>query len=255
MNEIILAIIVIASLIIILIFLFALTIKRVNILVKQIFVDKLQTYDFLIEDREKRIEELKTNIELKEKKEKELDALITKLEEEIKEKEIKTEEVIIPTNADFEDGNILEEYKKIKEGFDFDNEKIILDFIEKELKEDTTEIYDTLIKIRKNFSHKVIYKISNYNKEEQKIIINELLEKKEKEILKDLLNVNKFNIVKFINKLDDLITSNNPKAYIYVSNKKDNYDKYHKLIKTIYDEKMVEGFRIEYKGKIYDYSL
>ena len=62
MNEIILAIIVVLILLLILVCLFLFTIKRVNILVKKIFVDKLQEYDFLIEDKEKKVEELNKDI-------------------------------------------------------------------------------------------------------------------------------------------------------------------------------------------------
>ena len=55
MNEIILAIIVVLILLIVLACLFLFTVKRVNVLVKKIFVDKLQEYDFLIDDKEKKI--------------------------------------------------------------------------------------------------------------------------------------------------------------------------------------------------------
>ena len=72
MNEIILAIIVVLILLLILVCLFLFTIKRVNILVKKIFVDKLQEYDFLIEDKEKKVEELNKDIETKKSNEKEL---------------------------------------------------------------------------------------------------------------------------------------------------------------------------------------
>ena len=65
----------------------------------------------------------------------------------------------------------------------------------------------------------------------------------------------KFNIVKFINRLDDLIKKSDPRIYIYVSNKNINFNNLHKNIETIYDEKITEGFKVEYKGKIYDYSI
>ena len=76
MNEIVLAIIVVVVLLVILASLFLFTVKRVNILVKKIFVDKLQEYDFLIDDKEKKIEELNGNIEIKKNEEKELEDLI-----------------------------------------------------------------------------------------------------------------------------------------------------------------------------------
>lgn len=254
MNEILLAIIVVLILLVILVSLFWLTIKRVNILVKKIFVDKLQEYDFLIEDKEKKVEELNSNIESKKLEENEISDRIEKLKNSQIVVDKPSDDVIIPTNADYEDGNLLESYKKIKSGFNFDYKKIIENFIENEVVNDNGD-YELYNKVRNYFSHNIVYKLSNYSKEEQMIIINELLNDEEKNKLKKLLEVKKFNVIKFVNKLDDLVKKNNPKVYIYVSDQNLNFNNMHKQIETIYDDKIVEGFRIEYKGKIYDYSI
>jgi len=254
MNEIILAIIVVLILLLILASLFLFTVKRVNILVKKIFVDKLQEYDFLIEDKEKKVEELNKNIETKKNDEKELEDLISKLKAEREDLKIEESDVVMPKGADYEDGNLLENYKKIKEGFNFNYEDKVKDFLKAEVTDNDNK-YDIYVNVKKYFSHKNVYKISTYNSNEQKIIVNGLLSDEEKEVLKDLLSKQRFNIVKFINRLDDLIKKTDPKIYIYVSSKNMNFDKLHNNIETIYDEKMTEGFKVEYKGKIYDYSI
>lgn len=254
MNEIILAIIVVLILLLILASLFLFTVKRVNILVKKIFVDKLQEYDFLIEDKEKKVEELNKDIETKKNDEKELEDLISKLKAEREDLKIEESEVVMPKGADYEDGNLLESYKKIKEGFNFDYEEKVKKFLKSEVT-DNDDKYNVYVNIRNYFSHKNVYKISTYSSNEQKIIVNGLLSDEEKDVLKDLLNKSRFNIVKFINRLDDLIKKSDPKIYIYVSSKNMNFNKLHNNIETIYDEKMTEGFKVEYKGKIYDYSI
>lgn len=254
MNEIVLAIIVVAVLLIILAIIFLFTVKRVNILVKKVFVDKLQEYDFLIEDREKKIEELNENIEIKKNEEKELEDLINKLKAKSEEFEDENIEVVMPNGADYEDGNLLENYKKIKEGFNFDYDEKIKSFIDTEVT-DENENYNVYVNIRNYFSHKAIYKISTYNNNEQRIIVEGLLTNEEKELVKKLIDVSKFSIVKFVNRLDELIKNSDPKIYIYVSDKKLKFNELHKNIETIYDEKMTEGFKVEYKGKIYDYSI
>ena len=254
MNEIILAIIVVLILLLILASLFLFTVKRVNILVKKIFVDKLQEYDFLIEDKEKKVEELNKNIETKKNDEKELEDLISKLKAEREDLKIEESEVVMPKGADYEDGNLLESYKKIKEGFNFDYEEKVKKFLKSEVT-DNDDKYNVYVNIRNYFSHKNVYKISTYSSSEQKIIVNGLLNDAEKVVLKDLLDKSRFNIVKFINRLDDLIKKTDPKIYIYVSSKNMNFNKLHNNIETIYDEKMTEGFKVEYKGKIYDYSI
>ena len=254
MNEMILAVIVVLILLLILASLFLFTVKRVNILVKKIFVDKLQEYDFLIDDKEKKVEELNKNIETKKNEEKELENLINKLKLEKEDFKQEETEVVMPNGADYEDGNLLESYKKIKEGFNFNYEDKINEFLKSEVVEEDNK-YNIYVNIRNYFSHKNIYKISTYNSNEQKIIVEGLLNDDEKQLLKDLFVKSKFNIVKFINRLDELIKKSDPKIYIYVANKNMNFDKLNSNIETIYDEKMTEGFKVEYKGKIYDYSI
>lgn len=254
MNEIIIAIIVVVVLLLILASLFLFTVRRVNVLVKKVFVDKLQEYDFLIDDKEKKIEELNGNIEIKKNEEKELEDLIKKLKEESEDFEKEEIEVVMPKGADYEDGNLLENYKKIKEGFNFDYEEKIKEFIAAEVTEEDSE-YNVYMNIRNYFSHKTIYKISTYNNNEQRIIVEGLLTNAEKELVKELIDVAKFNIVKFTNRLDELIKISDPKIYVYVSDKNLKFNDLHKNIETIFDEKMTEGFKVEYKGKIYDYSI
>lgn len=254
MNEIILAIIVVLILLIVLACLFLFTVKRVNVLVKKIFVDKLQEYDFLIDDKEKKIEELNGNIEIKKNEEKELEDLINKLKIEAEDFKKEEVDVVMPKGADYEDGNLLENYKKIKEGFNFDYEEKIKKFLESEVTKDDGK-FNVYLNIKNYFSHKTVYKISTYGSNEQRIIVNGLLTEDEKKLVKDLLDTSKFNIVKFINKIEDLIKNNDPKIYIYVSDKNMKFNDLDSNIETVFDEKLTEGFKVEYKGKVYDYSI
>lgn len=254
MNEIILAIIVVLILLIVLACLFLFTVKRVNVLVKKIFVDKLQEYDFLIDDKEKKIEELNGNIEIKKNEEKELEDLINKLKIEAEDFKKEEVDVVMPKGADYEDGNLLENYKKIKEGFSFDYEEKIKKFLESEVTKDDGK-FNVYLNIKNYFSHKTVYKISTYGSNEQRIIVNGLLTEDEKNLVKDLLDTSKFNIVKFINKIDDLIKNSDPKIYIYVSDKNMKFNDLDSNIETVFDEKLTEGFKVEYKGKVYDYSI
>ena len=67
MNEIIIIIAVIVLLLVILSFLLFFVTKRVNLLMKNTFVDKLNEFDFLIKDKENKISELNEEISNKEK--------------------------------------------------------------------------------------------------------------------------------------------------------------------------------------------
>ena len=94
-----------------------------------------------------------------------------------------------------------------------------------------------------------------YQVEEQKLIINELLSPDEKEVLANLINKKKFNIVKFLSELDALILKSNPEIKVFVGSKNESYNHLNENIITIYDDSITEGFKIVYKGIVYDYSI
>ena len=252
MNEILIAIIVVAVLLLVLMLILTFMVKRINSMLKKIYVDKLQEYDFLITDKEERAIKLSSEIE---EKEKYFEGLKNKIDgistEEAKELD---EEVILPKDTDFEDENILERYKKIKKNFSFDTRAILREFIEKNCDGDD-KLYKTLSGIRSYFTYKTMYKISSYQSEEQRLIVNDLLNDEEKECVSKLLKRKVFNIKTFVKRLDDLILRNDPTINVYVGNKNEDYNNLNANIKTIYDKNIVDGFKIEYKGKLYDYSI
>ena len=112
MNEIIIIIAVIVLLLVILSFLLFFVTKRVNLLMKNTFVDKLNEFDFLIKDKENKISELNEEISNKETQLKKLDEQIKELSS--KDYSKKSSDVVLPRYADLEDGNLLSSYKKIK---------------------------------------------------------------------------------------------------------------------------------------------
>ncbi len=254
MDEIIFAIIVVVILTLILAILFLFTIRRVNVLVRKNFIDKLQEYDFLVEDKENKIDELNRTIEAKREEEQYIVTSIEKLQ--AKKDAIETEEidVVIPKGADYQDEKMFEKYRKIKGVFNFSYENKVREFLEAEV-DGKDDLYYIYMGIKENLTHKVVYKISTYSSEEQKIIINELLKDDIKQYVKDLIDVKRFSIAKFVNELETRIMQTDPKIYIYVSNINLNFNHLDDQIETIYDEKLTEGFKIKYKGKIYDYSI
>ena len=221
---------------------------------KKTFVDKLQEYDYLIDDKEKKIKILDESLERKTKSYAKLEREVEDLEKSLQNvEEVKKEHVVLQTDADFEDGNILSGYKKIKEGFKFDIETKIKDFLDKV--DSDSKNYKLSCNVKNYFSHSSIYTIMTYQVEEQKLIINELLSPDEKEVLANLINKKKFNIVKFLSELDALILKSNPEIKVFVGSKNVSYNHLNENIITIYDDSITEGFKIVYKGIVYDYSI
>lgn len=242
---------VLISLLLIAILFFALrsTVKRIDYNTKKYFVDKLQDYDYLIEEKKKKIDELNNEIEQNKKELSELKKIgAFEPEEETK---VYYNDFTIPK---YEDQSLFKKYKDIKEKFSLDYEKIVSNFINNKLTVDNTN-YKSALEIRKKFTDDVVYKIMGLRLEEQKKYIKEFLSDEEYKLVSKLINLNKIKINRFITSLDIFIEKNDPTVYVYVGQKNKNFDYLSDKIKTIYDKSINEGIKINYKGIIYDYSI
>ena len=250
MSELLIIIIVIASLVLILTFLLSFIVKKTNSLMKNIFVDRMSEFDFLLEDKEKKVDELNDNIKKKTE-------IVQELEEKVKGFDnndvVKKDDMVMPKFTDFEDGNIFYNYKVIKKSFNYNPVEVLNKFLSNN--NDDIIDYETIKKIRSYFTFDALYKIGLYQPNEQLDIIMSLLDENEISIVKEYLSKENFNLKKFIDKLDELIIKKDPIIKVIVSNENENYNNLDKNIVTIYDSEITEGFKIVYKGVIYDYSI
>jgi len=250
MDELIIVIITVVFLVLILSLLLYFITKKTNLLMKNKFIDNVSELDILIADKEKKVEDLNKNIADKEEK-------IKQLEDNNDVVDVKNspkmDEISLPKYIDYEDDNLFQNYKLIKEKFNFDARNIIEKFIIENVSNDMTS-FELYTRIRSYFTNNIIYKISAYSSIEQYNIINELLTADEKVVLKNI-DSRKFNLKKFLEMIDSLIMQNDPYIRIFVGNSEINYNNINSFIKTIYDEKITEGFKIVYKGTVYDYSI
>ena len=225
------------------------TVGIVNDQTKSYFVNKLQGYDDLIQDKENKLQEI--------------DDLIKDREKGIKEKE--TQENInnnyaFDTNVldllnatKYQDHNIFELNRKIDENFVVNYEELIKDFLT--LCDDSND-YDFCVELREKFDSDVIYKLKSMMPDDIESELRTLLSRKEYKIYDAFkLVANECNIDNFIDYLDQLVDLNNPKIKILVGNKSENYDHLSKYIETIYSDRIYRGIKIIYKNKVYDFSL
>jgi len=253
MNEIVIILIVVIVLLLTLTLLLIYISKRVNKLVKKIFVDRLQEFDFLLEDKEKKVNELNDEIsKKKEQVEKMSDENLKTTNQELLNN---SNSVVLPTYADLEDENIISIYKKIKYSFNFDVETAIQKLVKNNHENNSINLYKMYKKIRSYFTFEVLYNISTFQSEQQYVIVKELLSDEEKAYLKGVLHKKHFNINKFVADLDNLIIRSDPKIKVLVGDRNKSYNNIDESVETIYSDKITEGFKIEYKGVVFDYSI
>lgn len=251
MNEIVLVISIVLFLLIILSLLLYFVVKRTNRIAKNKFMDNMIELNVLVEDKEKTLDDLNNEIESKKKQIKELNDELS-LGNVSKSKEGK-KDVVLPKYTDFEDGNILENYKYIKKHFNIDMVSVVKEFLNNQLTDSND--YREYMEIKNIMTYDVVYKLYGYSSDEQLLILDELLNDKQKDLFKKELSDNPFSLKKFLERLDKLIEQTNPEIKILVGDNNVNFDYLDSNIKTLYDESISEGLKIIYKGIIYDYSI
>lgn len=276
-NTIITSIIVVFIMFIFTFFILKNVIKRINDSAKRYFIEKLQEYNYLIDEKEEKLNNLRSQIIKQEKNNvklhleddsvEELNIFTPDIERKLEEMKMfkerleikKVNDLIydIPT-PEYREESFFNTYKELRKNFKIDNEKIIREFLDSHQEKQEDKKYQALKKFRKQFTDKAIYECLTLSNEEQFSLINEVLTKQVSKIMnfeEKFTNPKQFVITDFINEIDEKIKEYNPNLYVYVGQEAQNYDEIDKRIKTKFYKNMSEGIIIYYKGKIYDYSI
>lgn len=243
------AIIVIVVLVFFMFFILKGTVKKINSQTKLYFVDKLQEYDYLIDRKEEKLNQI--NKEIREKEIKNVDDSVSAKK---KTYEFDYQIIDLLNKTQYQDKNIFELTKKIDEKFQIDYVALLKRFLD-QIQDDGT--YQFCVDLRNKFTSDLVYKLKVMSLEEQKEYLKKYLEQKEYLIYKIYLALDEknANVDGFMDYLRELIDLNSPNIEVYVGSKSENYDYLSEYIKTVYSKDIYKGIRIIYRKRIYDYSL
>lgn len=217
-------------------------VSKVSEETKVYFVMKLQSYDELIEEKEKKLAELASNeVELKEN----IENLTA---EELKEVIIAKE----PPKYQYEGlGDII---KQIEKDFNYNYFEIIKKFLMVSQKYDSNN-YNNALKIKKIILNKGIYNFIIKKEHEQIKMMKEYNIDQTLVYKEYFKQYKKFNINNFLKLVDVFIIKNDPHIYITTGSNNTDFNDLNDLIVTNTNKNIIKGIKILYRGKIYDYSL
>lgn len=211
------------------------------------FLDKLKAYDNLIDEREKKLEEL--------------NELINNKENELNKKEENQVTSNSPIflydmkNISYKDNDIFKKMKEVDQKFNFDNRKIIAEFLKNKFDMNLIEDYNRYSMIKDKFNQDIVFDILTKKESRQIEEVRELLGDSAF-MLDDFMKGNReFHLKKFISYLNQMIEDLDPYVYISVGDKSENYNDMNEYIRTEFDDSIFKGIRIVYRGKLYDYSI
>ena len=223
------------------------TVKEVDKKSKSYFVDKLKEYDYLIDEKEKLLSDLESELEKRKNGLKYNDVLGGKPSYDFD-----TSIIDLLTETSYLDKNILAINKKIEEKFIINYEDLIKDFLAN-IKDENK--YDFCIKLREKFNPDEIYNIEIMLPEEREEYFNKFLTKEEHLVYEIFTSSNSFNMEDFVDYLNRLIELNDPTVTVLVPSKNINFDHIDGKIKTRVSDNIYKGIKILYRNKVYDFSL
>ncbi len=252
-------------------------IRRMDDNAKKYFVNKMQGYDYILEEKQDKLEKIKAEITQLEESNKnilkstdddeEFNEEIHKSEKHQKKYE-KDEDILLrrETNEqinynlnvpDYRETQFFNNYKEVRQAFTINNEKIIKDFIAKHKNLKEEKEYKALKKLRGKFDQDTIYGCLTLDKKEQKELLEEALTATEKKLvkLKELSEYPNFSVETLVKYIDDRTEEIDPTVYIYTNVLDKKYEDIDKNIVNKQYNNMSEGIIIKYRNKIYDYSI
>ncbi len=252
-------------------------IRRMDDNAKKYFVNKMQGYDYILEEKQDKLEKIKAEITQLEESNKnilkstdddeEFNEEIHKNEKHQKKYE-KDEDILLrrETNEqinynlnvpDYRETQFFNNYKEVRQAFTINNEKIIKDFIAKHKNLKEEKEYKALKKLRGKFDQDTIYGCLTLDKKEQKELLEEALTATEKKLvkLKELSEYPNFSVETLVKYIDDRTEEIDPTVYIYTNVLDKKYEDIDKNIVNKQYNNMSEGIIIKYRNKIYDYSI
>lgn len=228
-------------------------IRRIGDNSKKYFIDKLQDYNYIIEEKERELEILKS--EIKDINKVKLNNTKEKQEDNEQEDEEKLLDIPFP---EYREDTFFYNYKQLKRKFDIDVEKILKEFIKTHNNSKDKKIYEILENFKNNFNQESIYECLTLSSEEQLQLVEEIIDEEEQKII-GLDEISKkeknFNILKLMEYIDKKMEEIDPTIYVYIGSHNYSYDYLGENIKTEFYKNMSEGIIIKYRDKIYDYSI
>lgn len=226
------------------------TVRKINEQSKNYFVDKLQDYDVLIDQK---VDELNV-----------IENKIAQLKKEIPNvtsQSVIPEHTAIPVTYNikvpqYQDRAFLANYKKIKEKFEFQPEVVIKAFLDRYVYPDHDQEYLDYQALLAILDYETLYQLAIQSEQEQLQYLMQHLSTTERHILDGYLKgVSHFDILAFRHFLTLRLRELDPTIYVRTGEQGADYQHLNPAIQTEYDEKIYVGIMIIYHNKLYDYSL
>ena len=217
---------------------------------KSYFLNNLQDYDKLIDEKESKLETIKESLEsLKEQE--------SKNQSEGKEDHSKMDPSALQAviSPDLQDGNILKTMREIQDKFQLQHDATIKQFVKNHPEDkNKTKEYKLCQNVLNLLTFDFAYELeTTMEKERWNKVLVKLNDETKQYLKKQKCFEKPFNEARIW--IEDRAKETDPNIYILTGEKDKNYNDIDSRIQMKYDESIYLGLMICYQNKLYDYSL
>lgn len=222
--------------------------KKFSQNMKNQLFDSMSYYSDLLKEKEERLQELNAQIQ---------DA--NPNQDSVVEEGMQRGLNLVEKHIEYQNEQFFDTYKLIKENFRRDYKRLIQEFIEKNVKGqegEAMEEYNRYRIMREKMNQAVCYELMTTVEEELEEKLKNLFTKWEyQEIQKYCQREDGFDAGEFCDWLNEKLKQEAPRAVIKVSGELRALETKTADYEIQYDESLIEGVKILYKGRVFDYSL
>ena len=235
-------------------------VKRINYNAQKYFLEKMQSYNYLIDEKTSEVEKLSNQLEgmaQKYQNYKDADEKLKRVEElyqKMQEDRQVTPKIEVIQAPQYKEENFFKDYKQLKQKFDVNGEKILKAFIQEHPAD--SKMYKKYEEVLSKFTPDFIYSVITSTENERYQKVEKVLTPTEKKLIDfEKYKETNFNILDLVKDIKEEAAKCDPTIYVYTSKVGINYDYLDDRISTKTYANMSEGIMIEYQKKLYDYSI
>lgn len=222
--------------------------KKFSQNMKNQLFDSMSYYSDLLKEKEERLQELNAQIES-----------ANSNQEIVVEEGMQRGLNLVEKHIEYRDDQFFNTYKLIKENFRRDYKRLIQEFIEKNVtgrEDEAMDEYNRYKIMREKMNQTVCYELMTTVDEDLEGKLKSLFTKWEyEEIQKYRHREGGFDAGEFCDWLNEKLSQEAPRAVIKVSGELRDLETKTSYYEIQYDESLIEGVKILYKGRVFDYSL
>lgn len=167
--------------------------------------------------------------------------------------------------ARYIDNDFFTDYKKAKRLLDMDKGQIIKNVLDRSPYSGNDKRFKAANEIKKKLNFEAVYDLCTLYQTEQIKFLAEVFDEYEVSILEEYLKTvdgieatqgeRNFNILHFLNWIDQIINAESPVLTAYLGDEEEDYSDVAPNVECKYDANICEGVKIVYQNMLYNFSI